>query len=296
MRPWAAVAHVLFALFAASAGSGCTRVRSTVTYAPANNPNVNTSVTARLAPPVADGGHRVTLQTRLIEQPAGDEYLTHGLWKAAADPLSHEHSTRLAVNGLRVGVVSGQLPGELERLASSDSAAVNPMLRTFLAGQPKAVPVNGPLPRCAAAVRADLSGDPAPKTWQAADCGVVVTATPLPDGRLSARIEFQVQHGERTFQYHPNSDGTAFDGRHQRTVEAFPTLAFEVTLRRGDVLLFGATDAPAGTLGQAFFFPPAADRLRQRVLMVQPFAPDETARPPRSAALVSRPTTVGSAK
>lgn len=293
MRPWAAVAHALLALFAASAGPGCSLVRSTVTYAPTSNSAVNSSVTARLAPPTPDGEPRVALQTRLIEQPAGDEYLTHGLWKHATDPLPHEHSTRLAVNGLRVGVVSGQLPTELEKLATSESSAVNPMLRTFLAGKPKAIPVNGPLPRCEAAVRATLSGDPAAKEWAAADCGVVVTATPLPDGRLAARVEFQIQHGERTFNYHPNSDGTAFDGRHQRAIEPFPTLAFDVTLRRGDVLLFGSTDAPAGTLGQAFFFPPALDRFRQRVLMVQPIT---TEAPAASFGRSVRPTPAGTAK
>lgn len=273
MRPWVAVAHALIASLAASAGSGCSLVRSTVTYAPTGGPALNTSVTARLAAPAPDGEARVVMQTRLIEQPGGDEYLTHGVWKDATDPLSHEQSTRLAVNGLRVGVVSGQLPAELEKLATSEASVVNPMLRTFLAGKPKAVPVNGPLPSCEAAVRANLSGEPVAKAWTAADCGVVVTAIPLPDGRLSVRVEFQIQHGERAFNYQPNSDGTAFDGRHQRTVEPFPTLAFETALRRGDVLLFGATDAPAGTLGQAFFFPPAAARLRQRVLLIQPFVP-----------------------
>jgi hypothetical protein len=171
-----------------------------------------------------------------------------------------------------VGVISGQLPIELERMAASEASVINPMLRTFRPGQPKAVPVNGPIPDCRAEVRAQLGGEPVAKAWRAADCGVIVTATPLPGGRLAVKVEYQIQHGERAFAYQPNSDGTAFDGRHQRTVEPFPTLAFDVTLDRGELLFFGSTSAPAGTLGQSFFYPTSADgRLRQRVLLVQPY-------------------------
>jgi hypothetical protein len=278
MRPWAAPA--LFALLAASAGSGCSLFRPTVTYEEAGTPATTVARTAAQAP---DGDTKIVMQTRLIERPAGDEYLTHGLWKETTDPLPHELSARLAVNGLRVGVVSGQLPIELERMAASEASVVSAMLRTFRPGRPKAVPVNGPLPRCAAAVRSDLSGDPVTKAWRAADCGVIVTATPLPDGRLVARVEYQIQHGERTFAYQPNSDGTAFDGRHQRTVESFPTLAFDITLGRGDILLFGSTAVPTATLGQTFFYPTEADRLRQRVLLVQPFTAAPPVTPSRTA-------------
>jgi len=278
MRPWAAPA--LFALSAAFAGAGCSLFRSTAGYAPTDKSATPPPQPAAQAP---DGDAQIVMQTRLIERPAGDEYLTHGLWKETTDPLPHELSVRLAANGLRVGVVSGPLPVELEKLAASDASVVNPMLRTFRAGRPKAVPVNGPLPNCAAAVRADLSGDPVAKAWPAADCGVIVTATPVPDGRLAVRVEFQIQYGERSFAYQPNSDGTAFDGRHQRTVEPFPTLAFDLHLRRGEVVLFGATAAPAGTLGQAFFYPGESDRLRQRVLLVQPFAAAAPVAPTKTA-------------
>jgi hypothetical protein len=279
MRPWAVPA--LFALFAAAVGTGCSLFRSTVSYEPTGTPAPPPPGRTAAQAPDADG--RIVMQTRLIERPAGDEYLTHGLWKGTTDPLPHELSARLAVNGLRVGVVSGQLPVELEKLAASDAAVVNPMLRTFRPGRPKAVPVNGPLANCAAAVRSDLSGEAEAKAWSAADCGIIVTATPIPDGRLAVRVEYQIQHGERTFAYQPNSDGTAFDGRHQRSVEPFPSLAFEVNLRRGDILLFGATDAPAGTLGQAYFYPGESDRLRQRVLLVQPFAAAAPTAPTKTA-------------
>lgn len=275
MPPWAAPAFL--ALLAAAAGSGCSLFRSTASQA-----RTRDTAPDRTAAQAPDADGQVVMQTRLVEQPAGDEYLTHGVWKDTADPLPHELSARLAVNGLRVGVLAGQLPGELERLAASESSVVDPMARAFQAGKPKAVPVNGPLTRCAAAVRGDLSGDPAKKEWRAADCGVIVTATPEPDGRLAVRIEFQIQHGERAFAYLPNSDGTAFDGRHQRMAESFPTLAFDLTLRRGDILLFGSTAAPAGTLGQVFFYPVAADRVRQRVLLMQPYAASGPATPNRS--------------
>ena len=284
MRPWAAPA--LFALLAASAGAGCSLFRAAAPDTTARHARTVTQ-TAAQAP---DGDVKIVMQTRLLERPAGDEYLTRGLWRETTDPLPHELSARLAVNGLRVGVISGQLPIELERMAASEASVVNPMLRTFRPNLPKAIPVNGAIANCEADVRADLGREPVAKAWRAADCGVIVTAIPLPDGRLTLKAEYQIQHGERSFAYQPNSDGTAFDGRHQRTVEPFPTLAFDITLNRGELLFFGSTAAPVGTLGQAFFYPTSADRLRQRVLLVQPYT---SAPPPaRSDSATTSPAAI----
>lgn len=211
----------------------------------------------------------VMLHTRLIEQPAGNDYLTRGLWQDTTDPLPHPLSALLAANGLRVGVVSGFIPAELERLARSEAAAVDPMLRSFAFGQPKPVPVNGPLPACTADAVANLNAPAARLELTAAECGLVVTVTPAAGDQLRVRCEPQIRHDAQRTWWKANAAGTGFDRLDQKPTEAFPGLAWEVTLSRRDVLVFGATADPDATLGEVYFFTPDQDRPRQRVLTLQ---------------------------
>lgn len=207
--------------------------------------------------------------TALIDQPAGDPFLNHGLWSAAHAPVSHERATLLARNGLRVGVVSGGMsPAELEPLLASEGAALDPMVRTMRPGVPKVVPVNGPLERCAFRVLPELAAEPARVEAAAVECGLAVTAEPA-GGAVKLQCSWQVQHGDRQAFLQPTADGTAFARRDGKPREAFPALDWEVTLGPHDHLVVGAAADPVDTLGQAFFFAASPDRVRQRVLVIR---------------------------
>lgn len=216
------------------------------------------------APP--DG---LVLRTVLIERPAGDPYLNNELWVAAGQPVPHELSALLARNGLRVGLLSGMVPGEFDRLVTSESATVSPMLRTARPGQPKVIPVNGPLDRCAYQAIHDLAASPAPVELTGAECGVSVTAYPADGGRVRLVCEPQVQHGERQGWLKPTADGTGFLRRDAKPLEAYPTLAWDVTIGPNDYLVVGAASDPSERLGQAFFFNTDENRVRQRVLVIR---------------------------
>jgi hypothetical protein len=209
---------------------------------------------------------RVTFNTRLVEQPVGRSYLTGQLWTDVTDPLPHHLSALLAVNGLRVGVMSGRTPAEFDQLASGESTAVAPTVRHGLAGKPKVIPVNGPLERCSADVTDTLTADPRAFSWTAAECGLVATGTPHPSGGLTVRVQFQVQHGDKRAWWTPTADG-GFDRTDERTRESYPALTFEVPLDPKDVLVIGPTAEPGGTLGGAYFV--TADQMKQRVLVVR---------------------------
>jgi hypothetical protein len=212
------------------------------------------------------GDPQVVFDTRVLEQPLGDPYLTRGLWAATTDPLPHHLSALLAANGLRAGVLSGPRPAEFDALAGGDGTALSPTLRRGLVGQPKTVPVNGPLDRCTASVTDELTADPRPLTATAAECAVTATATPQPSGTVAVRFEWVLQHGEKKARWTPTADG-GFDRTDERAKEAFPALAFEVTLDPADTLILGPTAKPAGTLGAAFFH--TADDAKTRVLVLR---------------------------
>ncbi|MEO2089190.1 MAG: hypothetical protein ABGY75_06800 [Gemmataceae bacterium] len=243
------------------AGSGCflrDRWFGTVTPPP------DQVVTASHQTTPAD--RRIQLHTRLIEQPHGHDYLTRGLWADAVDPLPPELSARLAANGLRVGVISGSVPDELENLGRT--AAISPMLRTVQVDQPKTVPVNGPIESVTVLVRAEPTSTPQPKQFERVECGVMVTSTPTADGRVRLRCEPRMQHGSRRPYFQPTADG--FDREDRRPTEEFPALAWEVMLSASDVLVVGSTAEPDDdALGAAFFLARTPDRWRQRVFTLQ---------------------------
>jgi len=235
-----------------------------------------------------DGETPLTYHTRLIDQPAGSFYLNSGLWDDAINPLNHEQTTLLALNGIRIGVVGSQPPAELERLATSDATCLSPMLRSGSVGRPRVIPVNGPVESCTFGVKAALNAEAKPAKFELVECGFIATATALPGDQLKVHCEFQIQHGERQPWLRPTSDGSGFARTDQRATESYATLAFDVTLGRSDLLVVGATDDPGEKLGQAYFFANAVDRIRQRVLLVQVGTREDAAATPSVPAPAGR--------
>lgn len=245
--------------------------------------------------PAGAGG--LYLQTALLDRAAPDPFLSGDLWSttAATNPLSAEQSALLELNGVRVRVVGGIPPAQLVSLLSSEDA-LSPMARTVRPGTPKVVPVNGPVDAARFAVRRDLKADPSPTELTDVECGLAVTARPADGGRVTLRCAPQVQFGDRQQYLKPTADGTGFARQEQKPLDAYPTLGFEVTVGPGEYLVVGPTADPAGTLGQAFFYATAGDRVRQRVLVVRagkaggdgPADPKLAMRPTAAAAAASQ--------
>ncbi len=223
----------------------------------------------RTGSPPAGG---LVLQTALVERPAGDEYLSRGLWATAGRPVPHELATLLARNGIRVGVVSGIPTGEFAALrdagADTDGAPLAAMNRTFRPGVPRVVPVNGPLGRADLFALADLAAEPRRLSLNAVECGLNITATPAAGDQVRLRCEFQVQHGEKQAFLKVSAEDVDLSRLERKPLEQFPALAFSVTLSPGDTLIVGPTDTPLDTLGGAFFIDPTPARPRQRALVV----------------------------
>jgi hypothetical protein len=237
---------------------------------PLDKPKQGTAVmrSAAIGHP-ASGELAVAIPTRLIEQHAGDEYLNESLWTHTVSPTSHEFNTLLAANGLRIGIIRGTPPSELQRLMTSEATCINPTIRNTMLGRPKVIPVNGPLEQCSFATMTTLIEEPNTQELQDVECGFVVTATPAPGGKVKLHCEFQVQHGLRQAWLRPSADGSQFARHDQKACESYPSMAFDVILDRDEMLAIGATDDPTRKLGQAFFLNRSGDTWRQRVLIVQ---------------------------
>lgn len=221
------------------------------------------------APPPAD---RVTLRTVLLDRPAGDPFLSRELWSAALRPLPPEQAALLAENGFRVGTFAGPPPPGLLALMT-DESAVRPTASTVPAGEPKVIPVNGPLPAARFGYRPTVGADPHPFDLTAAECGLAVTTTPAADGKWKVHIEPRVQHGERQNWLRPAADEIGLAWLDGKAGERFGPLAFELPLAADETLVVGPSEVPGGKLGGAFFVPAMDARVRMRVLVLRAGGP-----------------------
>ena len=211
----------------------------------------------------------LVLQTALVDRPAGDEYLTTGLWATAGRPLPHQLAALLGHNGIRVGVLTGVIPGEFAAVMTVDAELLAPTNRTFTAGRPRVVPVSGPAAAVSVTATADLAADPVPVELTNAECGLQITAGPTAADRVKLVCEVQVQHGDKQALLALSPDAGGFTRQEKKPLKAFPALTFEVVLGPDDYLVVGPTDAPAGKLGGAFFLASDPVRARQRLLVIR---------------------------
>ena len=234
------------------------------------------------APPA----NKVYLQTTLIDQPAGDPYLTRGLWAAAGKPVPADRAALLAENGVRVGLIDGNPPPEFLKLVTSDQHTLRPTQDSCSIGDPKVLPVNGPVPRAEFAVAAEIGAAPAAFDLAAAECGLAVTPAAADGGRVSLAFEPRVQYGAKQGWLRPTADGTGFAWRDGKPAEAFAKLGWDVTLGPKDYLLIGPTEQPVGTLGGTFFVTADGGLARMRVLVIRAWRgpdPGEASRTSRKA-------------
>ncbi|QDU19178.1 hypothetical protein [Urbifossiella limnaea] len=221
---------------------------------------------ARAALPDAapDGAY---VESVLVERPVGDDVLDRELWTTAKPPMPAETDVILTENGLRVRVVSGNLPSSFRRLLETDG--VDPHGFTFGARPDVVVPTATPPDPCSFRVLADLAGTRRDVTLKGARCGILVRPAWAGDGRLKVYCEPQLQHGERADVFRPNGDGTGLTVAGEVPTERYPGLGFEVTLGPDDHLIIGSPAAAAGTLGEAAFTAEADSGPRQRVLLIR---------------------------
>jgi len=216
-----------------------------------------------------NGEVQVAIASRLIDQPAGSDYLSRGLWRETTSPISHELTTLLAINGIRIGVLGATRPLEFQTLMTSEASVLDPMIRTTSLGRPRVLPVNGPLPSCELEVSNRIDSELEGRAYAAAECGLQITPMPSVDGRMKLRCELQIQHGQRQPFLQPSADGSYLARKDQRPTEQFGSFAWEITFDREDALIVGATEEPVKRLGEAFFFSGGGERPRQRVLVIQ---------------------------
>jgi hypothetical protein len=225
------------------------------------------SVARSLAPVVPVEG--IYVESVILERPLGDRFLDRELWADALPVGSQETRALLSENGLRAGVLSGNLPPRFQALLESETEALGGRGLTFAMRKDEVLPTSGPNERCEFGLLADLAGKRAPVALKQARGGVLVRPEPLGNGRVKVWCEPQIQHGEKREWLRPSADGTGFVKLEEVPLARYPVLGFDAALGRNDYLVIGWQADQPDTLGAALFAVEANGQPRQRVLVVR---------------------------
>lgn len=227
-----------------------------------------------LLPPLRAAAGAVQLQVIFVERPAEDPLVTQLVWQevdevgVAAPPLR----AVLHENGLRIGQCGASVPPALQTLlgfvtevSSTDTAAMSGRQLSLLSGQDTEVVVCDSLETCT--VRYVLNAQEDAVEFQHARGLFRLRPVRLQDGWVRLEFTPEIHHGESRMRHTPTDEGWALRAGQKADVRY--QLKFQVTLNSGEMVIVGASDSPADTLGQTFFRHEQSGRINQRLLVIR---------------------------
>jgi len=241
----------------------------------------------------------VILEIAFVHVTPAANQVDAALWHDVnAVPLPWQTQKKLAVNGIRCGLIAGQLPASLQQLIQADKNTLdlqdlNGNLGHDLQGRSQRlhsragrrgqiVLTKKILPTVHLVTRdGDYSSG---ETFHQAQCVLEIRTYPQGDGRVRVQLTPEIQHG------HLRSQFVGHDGswliNNDRETRSFDSLAMEVLMTPGESLVLSCTADVKG-LGQHMFVDGKSDSDTQYLVLVRLaqtqfddlFAPDKTSQP-----------------
>ena len=241
----------------------------------------------------------VILEIAFVHVTPAANQVDAALWHDVnAVPLPWQTHKKLSLNGVRCGLIAGQLPDSLQQLMQADKNTLdlqdlNGNLEHDLQGRNQRIHSragrrgqiilnNQILPTVHLVTRdGDYSSG---ETFHQAQCVLEIRTYPQGDGRVRVQLTPEIQHG------HLKSQFVGHDGswliNNDRETRSFDSLAMEVTMTPGESLLLSCTADVKG-LGQQMFVDGKNDSDTQYLVLIRLaqtqfddlFAPDKTAQP-----------------
>lgn len=263
----------LLAVLAAMATAGCTQL-------------VEQADPSMLMPPVALRDS-VALEIFFVRFAPGDPEMNEALWPCVDEQrIDAAVRRRWEANGFRGGVVGTNLPLGLEHLLNqqplvdetvpdqlapeADSkvhrrwvqARPGGLVRSIAFGEQNRL---AELPVLLAGEDGAVTGG----TYRKALGQFAIRPYPQGDGRVRLGVTPELEHGEPRAQYAPADDAKAFQFEIGPEREPLPSLASEVDLAPGEILLLGCRPQLPGTLGYRFFMEERGGLAEQKLMLIR---------------------------
>ncbi len=217
---------------------------------------------------------RCALKFVIVTKPISDQTMNSHLWTVVDDQVLPDKTREaLAANGLRAGLVTGELPPEVQAILNAPPPdQIDPALVIISSGENTLVELGAASPSLDLIVNRD--GKAVGKVYDQAKGCLRLTPKYEDDNGVGLRIVPELHHGPFTRSWSA-VQGTTFDpkqltmkdGQHEET---YRELAAELNLHPGQVAVVGGQSDKPGSLGSFLFTANEvkSDRLLQRVLFV----------------------------
>jgi len=218
---------------------------------------------------------RCTLQVAILSRPLNDKGINAELWSVVDEQIiAPELRKGLQANGIRIGLITGELPGEVDELLNAPPPnKVEPSQFEFPNGDFAMIDLAARTPEVSLLLNRD--GHAFGKPYKDASGRFRVTASHEGTHGVSLRFVPEIHHGpiQRSFGTTPYT-GTympqEFVQKDSQQEESLRELATTLILQPGQVAVLGCLPEAKESLG-AFMFTkaePNSDRLLQQVLLV----------------------------
>ncbi|MFP6621714.1 MAG: hypothetical protein VB877_20385 [Pirellulaceae bacterium] len=250
-------------------------------------------------PPPRMSADSVILEIAFVHVTPNDNRLDADFWHDLDEiPLAWKTHQRLQRNGIRCGLIAGQIPDSLQQLIQADKntldvKGLNGNLEHDLrrrnqrihsrAGRRGHIILGHQIqPTMHMVFRDDdyASGE----TFHRAQCALEIRTYPQGDGRVRIQLLPEIQHGDMRSQY-VGHDGSWLLNNNRET-RSFSSLAMEVLMTPGESLALSCTPEVKG-LGQHMFADGKHDSDTQYLVLIrlvqtqfdELFAPDQSNQP-----------------
>jgi hypothetical protein len=211
------------------------------------------------------GEDAVALELVYIERPHTDQNFQR-VWKGIDEQaLPYEKRALIKENGFRVGVVSGIIPEDLQKLINDPMNPLGRRLRSFLIHESISIPIPDERPTLSFKTINEKHAEKK-HTFENAQLMLGLKATRLETGEYQLVFTPEIDAKDQT--HWTPTGSTLF-----KEPTPFPECSWEVKLHSKECLVIGCT-LEEDTLGHAFFQYQGALRPVHRLLVVRVFHPD----------------------
>ncbi len=213
-------------------------------------------------------------------------------------PLPWETQKKLFQNGVRCGLIAGQIPASLQELIKAEKNTLdlhelngnlnhqltsrNQRIHSRAGRRGQVILGNQIQPTIHLVTREDdyASGE----TFHQAQCALEIRTYPLGDGRVRLQLTPEIQHGDMKSQFVGHEGSWLLDTK--RETRSFDALSMEITMSPGESLLLSCTPTVKG-LGQYMFVEGKSDSDTQYLVLIRLaqtqfddlFAPNKSSQP-----------------
>lgn len=219
----------------------------------------------------------IQLDILFVERPIGDPTLGSALWSRLdqVNTLPAATLANLDRNGFRFGVAPSDPPRALQALLGmtgemvprDEAQAYGPSGSSTARRSGEEIAVNAWSGYDACTVEFDRNGNRESKSYQNARCMFRVKVQRVQDGWVKLEITPEIHHGEMRLRR--IADEQNWTTKPSQLVDPQFDQRFTVELNLGEIVVLGAGDAEATSLGHHFFRGGTTDSHTQRLLIIR---------------------------